>query len=61
MAINGLINSSVLGDAFIDTLKMAEITSILKTNVHDQINNFRPISLLPTLSKINESSTDELH
>ncbi len=50
IAINQVINTGI----FSDKLKMAKIISIFKKDDETQFTNYRPISLLPTISKIFE-------
>jgi hypothetical protein len=58
-----------MGDIFLDVLKVAKIVPIFKKGDNTNMNNYRPIALLPVLSKvlekiINEQITaklDEMH
>jgi hypothetical protein len=58
-----------MGDIFPDVLKVAKIVPIFKKGDNTNMNNYRPIALLPVLSKvlekiINEQITaklDEMH
>lgn len=49
-----LINQSFQTGVFPDVLKLARITPIFKSGVPTDVSNYRPISVLPTLSKIFE-------
>ena len=52
--ITHLINISIKEGIFPDDLKMAKITPIYKKGERSDPGNYRPISILPTLSKIIE-------
>ena len=49
--IKSIINASLLSSTFPEVSKTAEITPIPKQGNHELIDNSRPISLLPALSK----------
>ena len=49
-----LINSCISSGVFPDTLKIASVIPLHKGGAKDDPNNYRPISLLPTISKIIE-------
>ena len=49
-----LINLSLLNGIFPNKLKLAKVVPVFKKNEANQISNYRPISLLPTFSKIFE-------
>lgn len=49
-----LINSSIISGIFPDKLKIAKIKPLLKSNDSNDVSNYRPLSLLPTFSKIFE-------
>ena len=49
-----LINLSLLNGIFPSKLKLAKVVPIYKKNEDTNISNYRPISLLPTFSKIFE-------
>ena len=49
-----IINHSIQQGVFPDSLKIANVIPIFKSNVKTNIQNYRPISLLPLLSKIFE-------
>jgi len=52
--ISILANKSLTEGLFPETYKLAEVVPIHKNKSKDDINNYRPISLLPTVSKILE-------
>ena len=49
-----IFNLSIQTNTFPDNMKIAIIKLLYKTNDKQQINNYRPISLLPQISKIVE-------
>ena len=49
-----IINQMIKTGIFPDKLKISRVTPIYKANKKDQFSNYRPISLLPSLSKIFE-------
>jgi len=49
-----LINKSINSGIFPDVYKLAEVVPIYKSKNKEETNNYRPISLLPTISKILE-------
>ena len=51
-----LINLSYKTGTFPDSLKIAVVTPIFKENDKNEIKNYRPISILPVISKIFEKS-----
>ena len=53
-AIAIIINQSILTGIFPDQLKLAKVKPLYKKGDKCCLNNYRPISLLPTLSKIFE-------
>ena len=53
-SITSIINATFLSAQFPNVWKIAEVTPILKDGDRDIPNNYRPISLLPVLSKICE-------
>ena len=55
-SITYIINKSIESGGFPCTWKNAKVNPILKTGDKDSVNNYRPISILPTLSKIIEKS-----
>ena len=52
--ISILINKSITSGKFPDELKLAKVTPIFKKGDKSKPENYRPISILPTLSKIYE-------
>ncbi len=52
--ITSIINLSITTNTFPATWKIASVTPIYKSGSHDDPNNYRPISLLPIISKITE-------
>jgi hypothetical protein len=52
--ISILINKSIQSGTFPDTLKLAKVIPIYKAKAKDTFSNYRPISLLPSISKILE-------
>ena len=53
-SITYIINKSIESGVFTGTWKNAKVNPIFKTGDKDNVNNYRPISILPTLSKIIE-------
>ena len=49
-----LINRSLENGIFPDLMKLAEVVPLYKGKAHDQETNYRPISLLTTMSKVME-------
>jgi len=64
-----LINETITNNIFPDALKLARVIPIFKKGDKSNLNNYRPISLLPVLSKVLEKvlnkqltkKLDELH
>ena len=52
MPLSILINISMYEGIVPDELKIAKIIPVHKSNAKDDISNYRPISLLPSISKI---------
>jgi len=52
--IASIINNSISSGIFPDTLKTASVMPIFKLGMKDLAENYRPISILPTISKIYE-------
>ena len=52
--ISYIINKSIETSSFPDELKIARITPIFKSGDRENVSNYRPISVLPILSKIFE-------
>ena len=70
--IASIINNIISSGTFPDTIKTASVMPMLKSGIKDLAENYRPISILPTVSKIYErhiasqlqdyfSSTNVLH
>ena len=53
-SITYLVNKSLLSDIFPQPWKESKISPIFKSGCRDDVNNYRPISILPTLSKFIE-------
>ena len=53
-SISYVINKSLASGIFPQPWKEAKISPIFKNGSKDDVNNYRPISILPTLSKIIE-------
>ena len=49
------INQAITTGIFPDQLKVAKVVPIFKKNIQTDVKNYRPISLLPTISKIFEN------
>ena len=49
-----MINKSLASDVFPAIWKHAKVNPVFKAGSKDDVNNYRPISILPTLSKIIE-------
>ena len=49
-----IINQSILSGTFPDKLKLAKVIPIHKKGDDTKIDNYRPISILPAISKIFE-------
>jgi len=54
-----LINETVMSNSFPDVLKKARVIPIFKKGDRSNLNNYRPIALLPVLSKILEKVINE--
>ena len=52
--ITSIINNSILSGIFPDSLKYAYVLPLYKNSNREDGNNYRPISILPTISKIFE-------
>ena len=50
-----IINQSLMSGIFPDKLKIAKVTPIYKKNDKKQVTNYRPISVLPVVSKVIET------
>ena len=53
-AIPSIINNRIASGIYPDELKIARVIPIFKSGDRDDPNNYRPISILPTISKILE-------
>ena len=49
-----IFNSSLRTGIFPDQMKTANVVPLFKSGIHCLVNNYRPISLLPTISKLLE-------
>ena len=49
-----IVNSSIVSSTFPDTWKLATVVPLHKSGAKDERSNFRPISILPVLSKVCE-------
>jgi len=64
-----LINETIMGNIYPDVLKIAKVVPIYKKGDNTNMNNYRPIALLPVLSKVLEkvindqitAKLDEMH
>ena len=50
--VTHICNSSLVSGVFPDKMKIAKIIPLFKSGIKTEFNNYRPISLLPQLSKI---------
>lgn len=53
-SVTSIINESLASNTFPTQWKTAEVIPVLKEGDHEKPNNYRPISLLPALSKVCE-------
>ena len=58
-ALTRIINESFITGIFPKELKVAKIIPIHKTGKRDDVNNYRPISILPAISKIVETAIEK--
>ena len=49
-----IFTTAILSNQFIDDLKIAKIAAIFKAGERDYLNNYRPISVLPTIAQVFE-------
>jgi hypothetical protein len=54
-----LINSAMDEGTFLEVLKKAKVLPVFKKGDKDNLNNYRPIALLPVLSKVFEKVINE--
>ena len=54
LCIASMINHSIRNGIFPDSLKTARVIPLFKSGLKEDPNNYRPISILPTISKIFE-------
>ena len=52
--VHNLLNKTFHENVFPDELKVADITPIFKKDDSTNVKNYRPVSVLPTVSKIFE-------
>ena len=52
--VTKIINSSIQNECFADELKAAEVAPVFKKNDYLDKENYRPVSLLPHMSKVFE-------
>ena len=52
MPLSHIINCSLISDIATTKLKIAKVIPILKNGHHEDMHNYRPISILPCFSKI---------
>ncbi len=53
-ALNIVFNKSIQEGVFPDSMKLAEVVPLYKSKRKDLVENYRPVSLLPVLSKVLE-------
>ena len=56
LLITGIFNQSLVTGIFPSDWKMAEVSPIFKNGSKSDLNNYRPISVIPTLAKIFEKN-----
>ena len=54
--ISGYVNKSIISSTFPSILKLTDITPVYKKDSRYKKSNYRPISVLPNLSKISEKN-----
>ena len=52
--LHQIINESLTNNKFPDDLKLADVTPVFKSGDKTNVKNYRPISVLPTVSKLLE-------
>ena len=55
-----IFNTSISLGIFPDEMKIAKVISLFKSGDHELVSNYRPISLLPTFSKVFEKIVCEI-
>ena len=53
-----IVNKSIISGEFPSSWKEANVKPLLKSGANDDVNNYRPISFLPTISKLIEKWAD---
>ncbi len=54
LLVSTLINRSIKTGYVLEVLKIAKILPLYKSKEHDKMTNYRPISILPSISKVME-------
>ena len=54
-----ICNHSIINSVFPSKWKEAKVTPLFKNGPHEEVNNYRPISILPVLSKVLEKHVHE--
>ena len=54
-----ICNHSIINSVFPSKWKEAKVTPLFKNGSHEEVNNYRPISILPVLSKVLEKHVHE--
>ena len=49
-----MFTTAISSNQFIDDLKIAKIAAIFRADERDDLNNYRPISVLPTIARVFE-------
>ena len=57
--ISNIVNDSIENDVFDSNLKLADITPVFKDLDRTLKSKYRPVSILPVISKINERTMEE--
>ena len=52
--LSEILNCSISTDVFPDDLKIGKVSLIEKSSDRDNLNNYRPISVLPTVARVFE-------
>ncbi len=53
-SVTYIVNKSITSSTFPKSWKQAKVNPLYKSGAKDEVNNYRPISILPTLSKLIE-------